>query len=136
MSKDETKKDSVGRPTKMTKEVLQKLEKAFLNSATDQEACWYAGIATTTFYNYCEQNPEFREWKEDAKKKVGLQAKLNLVTVINDAKHPDNIATSKFWLERKSKAEFSARQELTGADGEGVQVLIVDDLMNTGKDKK
>jgi len=39
-----------GRPTKMTPEVIAKLEYAFAISCTDQQACIYAEISVDTLY--------------------------------------------------------------------------------------
>ena len=102
--------NKVGRPTVMTEEVLQKLEYAFMRGLSDVEACLYADIATTTLYNYCEKNPEFRERKEELKQHTTAQAKLNVAEEIENG----NVEQSKWWLERKAKDEFSTKQTVDG----------------------
>lgn len=102
--------ESVGRPTVMTEEVLQKLEYAFMRGLTDLEACLFANIGTTTLYNYCEENPEFRERKEELKKNPTAKAKLNVYEAIENK----DVDVSKWYLERKAKDEFSTKQEVSG----------------------
>jgi hypothetical protein len=112
--------DKVGRPTVMTEETLQKLEYAFLRGLTDVEACLYADIGTTTLYNYCEENPEFRERKEELKQHPTAQAKLNVTEAIENGDED----ISKWWLERKAKDEFSTKQEIKADVDENVTITI------------
>jgi len=95
------------RPTVIDDAILSKLEYAFVNSFTDDEACLYADIAPATLYRYIENNPEFWERKEMLKKNPNIKAKLNWIKKLE---WEDYIA-SKEWLERKSKAEFSLKVE-------------------------
>ncbi len=103
MTKDKRKDNSA--PTKMTKEVLQKLEAWFTNSLTDEECCLYADIHPATLYRYIEKNPAFWERKERLKKKPNIQAKVNWIKKINASDYQ----ASKEWLERKSRDEFSLK---------------------------
>lgn len=105
MVKDKRKNNSA--PTKMTKEVLQKLEAWFSNSLTDEECCLYADINPSTLYRYIDKNPEFWKRKERLKKKPNIQAKVNWIKKINASDYQ----ASKEWLERKSKDEFSMKTE-------------------------
>jgi len=98
----------VGRPTKMTEETVKKLLDAFSYSFTDDEASLYAWISKKTLYEYCNDHPEFSYQKEQLKKKPNLKAKMNKVKAINEW----NLQESWWWLERKSKEEFSLKQEI------------------------
>jgi hypothetical protein len=102
-----------GRPTVMTSENIAKLEEAFLNGATDKEAMFIADISSSTFYDYCKENPEFAERKEALKDMVKYRARQNIVSAINDG----DKTLSQWYLERKAKDEFSQRTEQTGKDG-------------------
>lgn len=96
-----------------------KLEQAFAIGCTDKEACSYAEITPDQLYYYTrEVNPEFQVKKEELKEKPILKAKQTIV------KNLDNPEHAKWYLERKKKDEFSQRQEMTGADGEKLQVII------------
>lgn len=97
----------MGRPTVMTPEIIAKLEEAFMNAFTDEEACLYADIGTSTLYNYGEKHPEFLERKEQLKKKPNIKAKLNILKSLNEG----DVKDSQWWLERKSKNEFSTKSE-------------------------
>ncbi len=96
-----------GRPTKMTPETIQKLVYAFQRDYTDGEACRYAGIGTTTFYNHCKSNKEFREKIELAKDFIFNLAKDNLITELQDK----NKFTTKWVLERRQKDRYSEKVE-------------------------
>lgn len=86
-----------GRPPVIDKTVLQKLEDAFSNGCTDLEACIYAGIAERTLYNYQIKNPEFVHRKEALKMTPNIGARA----AIAEALRSKDLATAKWWLERK-----------------------------------
>ena len=98
----------VGRPTVMTKETIDKLEEGFLMGFTDKEASLYANIDVTTLYNYCNDNPNFSTRKELLKEQPKIMAKQNIIKSIKKGSELD----SKWYLERKSKNEFSLKQEI------------------------
>lgn len=91
----------------MTPETVSKLEMAFANSFTDEEACLYADISRETLYEYCRKHPKFSDKKEILKKKPNLKAKLNIIKAMNEWDEYN----SRRRLERKSKDEFSTKTE-------------------------
>ena len=93
---------TVGRPTKMTTDVLKKLKDAFAYGCTDEEACYYAEITTTTLYNYQLEHPEFIEEKRILKERPIFLARKKVVETVS----VDAEMAMKF-LERKKKDEFS-----------------------------
>jgi len=104
-----------GRPAKITDIVLSKLEDWFAMGFTDNEACLYADVAPATLYRYIEANPKFWERKELLKDQPKMVAKANLIKSIhstNPLYTKQKIDDSKWWLERKSRNEFSLRQEI------------------------
>jgi hypothetical protein len=101
------RKHAGGRPEKIDAIVLQKLEAAFSNAATDEEACFYAGIAPKTLYNYQNRNPKFVQRKEGLKNSPNLQAKSNIARALNNGVVP----TSQWWLEKKDP-EFRPTSKL------------------------
>ena len=116
----------VGRPTVMTPEVVSKLEQAWAMGCSDLEACLFADISKQTLYDYQNKNPEFIEFlnfinKFPDKESLVLKAR----TVIASALNKDDENTAKWYLERKKKAEFSTRQELTGEDGASLQPPVI-----------
>jgi hypothetical protein len=101
----------VGRPTVINETVLQKLEEAFLNGATDRQAVFLANISEGTLYNYIKDNPDFGERKELLKQQVAYRAKQ----VIKDAIESNDKDTSKWYLERKDK-DFKNKTDITTDD--------------------
>lgn len=109
----ENENKKIGRPTVMTPEVIQKLEEVFEIGGTDTEACLIAGIGKTAFYNFCQDNPEFVERKEELKQMPKYKARYNINKAIKDG----DKSISQWYLERKGKDEFAQRVEQTGKDG-------------------
>lgn len=69
----------------------------------------------------------------DEHEKVTDKAEDNIVQVINSGPsqanpqakpHPQRLSTSKWWIERMRKEQYSTRQEVTGADGEPISLGI------------
>lgn len=106
------KKSNAGRPSKMTKAVVRKLETAFALGCSDAEACFYANIARSTLYAYCEKHPEFSERKEALKKKPVFKARS---VVMADLENGDS-NTAK-WVLDKHDGRAKQQHEITGADG-------------------
>lgn len=119
----------VGRPTVMTPEVILKLEEAFAWGCSDIEACFYAGISKSPFYEYQEAHPEFKDRKEELKSKPILQIRRTVLRGIiggpaqYDAKGklivhpvpPDPDLGLKY-LERVKPDEFRLRSQVTDGD--------------------
>jgi hypothetical protein len=98
----------------MTPEVLAKLEGAYLNDATDIEACAIAGIGSATLYNFLKANPEFVERRATLKSMTNYRSKEVIIGKINEGDEKQ----ANWWLERKGKDDgFSIRNEITGKDG-------------------
>lgn len=96
-----------GRPTKMTPDVVKKIEEAFLMGCSDAEACLFADISKQTLYNYQDKHPEFVDRKGILKENPVMLARQS---VIRDLQSDGNLALK--YLERAKKDEFSLRQEL------------------------
>ena len=106
-------KQKAGRKTVMTPEVVTKLEVAFSRDCSDTEACIFAGISRMTLHRYQEDNPEFCDRKALLKDTLVLKARTNIAERIEKG----DLETSKWYIERKKRGEFSTRQEVTGEDG-------------------
>lgn len=111
---------SVGRPTVMTTETINKLEEVFAIGGTDKEACFYADISHQTLYDYQADHPEFIERKEALKERPILKARQTVVKGLDDAKN------AQWYLERKRKVEFAAKTEvdLNNPDGNLKTIII------------
>ena len=114
-----------GRPTVMTKDVINKLEQAYSNGATDIQACFYAGISTSALDCYQKKNPKFKE------RKAGLKAQLGLISKNNIAKSIKGGSTYDSWkhLEATEKQVYSKRVEQDVNHGGSVELVkIIDDV--------
>lgn len=121
-------KNKGGRPTKMTSEILAKLESGFKIGLNDAEACAYADIDPATLYRYQDKHKKFCKQKEQWKKNPIAKAKNTIY------KNLDDPQTAKWYLERKCKDEFSTKQEVsttnTNIDIKDEQVInsVIDKL--------
>ena len=113
----------VGRPTLMTPDTLKKLEEVFSIGGTDKEACLIANISHQTLYNYQKEHPEFVERKEALKDMPKYRARLNIVRDIENG----DVDTSKWYAERKSKEEFSTRNDLNIEGSLTSKVISIDE---------
>lgn len=111
-----------GRPSIMTPETVAKLEQAFANAFTDEQACIFADISKNTLYDYIKQNPSFSHRKEQLKKRVDIKAKTKVIEAINIG----DMATAKWWLERKCKDEFSLKTETEHSGEIKSKVVYID----------
>lgn len=120
MKEEEAK---VGRPTKMTEEVVSKLEHAFSLGCTDLEACVYADISKHTLYRYEKDTPEFSDRKEVLKTNPFMKARevlYNALVVDADV----NVANKM--IDRKDGSKLA----LTGAEGGPVYTKTVIELVS------
>lgn len=103
---------NAGRNKAVNEEVLEKLRNAFMYGASDEEACAYAEISNATLYNHQKANPHFLEWKDHLKQNPFMLARKTIVEHLD--KDPEFALK---YMERKRKAEFSPRVEMTGKGG-------------------
>lgn len=108
----------IGRPTKMTPEVLKALRQAFLVGATKEEASHYAGISKVTLYTYIENNPEFLNDIEAWTSEPILKAKTTLAKSLSEPLH------AKWYLERRAKKDYGANVDVT-TDGDKLSPILV-----------
>ena len=111
----------VGRPTVMTPETISKLDEAFSVGATDLEACFVANIGKDSLYRYIQEHPEYSDRKEALKNMPKFKAKKVVTGKIDQGDEK----VSQWYLERKVKEEFSARNELTAADGKDLTINVI-----------
>ncbi len=115
-----------GRPEKIDKDVLQKLEDAFAFCYTDEEASLYAGISPRTLYNYQNKHPEFIQRKEALRLTPNLAAKKELVAGIKG-----NIEQSRWWAKNKIAHEFGERNTMKHEGNIGTEDTAVKEGMES-----
>lgn len=104
-SPEETK---IGRPTVFTEEVVRGLEAAFRDGAHVYEACKAVGIDPSTYYKKLKIDETFSTRMSLAQEYITELARGVVARTIQKG-DDDN---SKWWLERKAKAEFSTKSEV------------------------
>jgi hypothetical protein len=129
------RRPKVGRPPVLTPEKVKQLEDAFIEGATDLEACNQAGISKQTLYNFQKDCPEFIDRKEQLKSSPVFQARK---TVNLQIKRGDADLAIKY-LERKVKDEFAPRTEHSGPNGGAIPVqqdLTIQDLQKLTREQR
>jgi len=91
-------KRDVGRPTKYSEVIVDKLEEVFKLGGTIEQACAYAGIDKGSYYKWIELYKDFSTRIERAKHFTDIVAKRNINVAINEKK---DLETSKWWLEKR-----------------------------------
>ena len=120
----------IGRPIAMTPEVIKKLKEGFSQGFSIANACIWADISAQTYFDYCTSHPNFSDYCKALKQKPLIKS----ILVINKALNEGDVATAKWYAERKAKDEFSLRQEITGEDGDPIkqeiklEVVFTDDI--------
>lgn len=101
-------KRTAGRPSVITPDVLSKLEAAFCNDFTDQQALEHAGISSATYYRWLKYDAEFRERMRRAQNYPIILAKRAVIAAI---KKGDGKLALRF-LERRQSERYSTKQIL------------------------
>lgn len=96
-----------GRPTIITEEVVRKLESILQLGVSDGKACQYAKIGRTAFYARLKEDEKFANRIQSAKDLVSIAAGQ---VVTNDIIKNKDVATAKWWLERKESDEFGDKK--------------------------
>ena len=97
-----------GHGYKITEDVVNNLERAFMDGASNIEACTRAGISRTIFYRWLKENPDFADHIEELRSIPTGKARQNIVDSIKDG----NIDSSRWYLERKAREEFGNKAEI------------------------
>jgi len=103
-------KAKLGRPTKMTPEVIERLRYAYMIGSTNAEACAYAEISARALYVYLEDNELFKHKIDDWKLNPILKAKTMVVENLST-----DLKNAQWYLERRAK-EFKPKQDITTND--------------------
>lgn len=119
-----------GRPPIDRVKALRYLCEAFRLDSTDEEACAYAGVSTSWYYDEMKLKDEFSEEIARAKAYPFLVARGAVVGAMETG---DNLTGMKY-LERRDKKRYSPRVEVTGEEGENIKVdLMTEARKRAGK---
>ena len=132
----------MGRPTKLTKEIQQKIISALTAGNYQDTASAYAGISTSCFYNWLERGKKERDRLiagEKAKKAEEIfvefvdaiesaraQAEVRSVALIQKAANDGTWQAAAWYLERSHPQRWGRinRTEISGPDGGPIETKI------------
>lgn len=109
----------MSRQTKYNEDRHNRIVDALRAGNTRRAASWAGGIDPDTFGIWLRRFPAFSE----AVKAAEADAELAMVQRVRTAAD-ESWQAAAWWLERKMKQDWSARQEQVGADGGAVRVIV------------
>lgn len=98
----------VGRPTKYEPQTVKAIVQAIGAGQTIEDACVYADIHKSTYYEWLTQYPEF----SNEVKKAEVKAKMRRILRIEKAAQEGAWQADAWYLERKYPEEFGKRLTL------------------------
>jgi len=105
--REQTNKKIAEAVSKMSEEVLHKLDEVFAIDGTVEEACYYADISCSAYYVWVKENPELKERFDRLRNRPVLKARQTVV------KSLDNPHDAQWYLTRKRKMEFGDNVDIT-----------------------
>jgi hypothetical protein len=94
-------------------QIVSDLKHAFMEDFTDEEASRYAGIATSTFYEWKKSSEEFKVVMESAKDYVAILAKHIIADKVNEGDED----MAKWYLERRQRDSYSTKSNVEHEGG-------------------
>ena len=109
-------------------EIIQSLQPYLEAGLSRNKACDKIGLPPQTLSNWVQNDEALGMKLQGWENATNILAMRNIMDAIaKEAELEDDARkeTSKWWLERRMKAEFSTRQENTGADGKDLPSPII-----------
>jgi len=106
--------------------VVRKLEQAFMDGFTAEEACRVSGIARSTYYKHLAENERFSDKMAGAQNYLVIKARHTICVALDTG----NVKIAKWFLERKRREEFSLRYDLRTAPTRDEFVDLTDEELN------
>lgn len=105
-TKHEFRYKHVGRSSKLTPEIILKLEQCASIRATPKEICFYANINESTYYRWLQENPDLKERLEDLRQKAFVIARTTIVNGL------DKVDTAFKFLEKEKPEEYGDKLKI------------------------
>lgn len=136
----------MGRPTKLTADIQQKIVSALTAGNYQETAAAYAGVARATFYNWLARGQAERDsiaaggkpnkseaaYAEflDAVESARAQAEIRSVALIQKAANDGTWQAAAWYLERSHPQKWGRlnRTEISGPDGGPIETVDIDAL--------
>jgi len=110
---------AIGRPTKYTPEVADKIVEAVLNGATREDAAAVVGIHKSTLQEWMNTYPDFGERLHEADAQAVADA---CKTIVKASKNDWKAAVALLQAKRKGEWNKWAKVEVANADGKPLQI--------------
>lgn len=120
----------MGRKTKLTKDIQEKLVSAIAHGNYHEVACFLVGIGSSTFYSWMKKGEEenskriYRDFVEAIKKAEAI-AEAQRLQVISKASH-ENWQAAAWYLERRYPDRWGRRKHELEHKGELDLNIVVD----------
>jgi hypothetical protein len=112
----------MARPTKRTPETAAAIVEFLKTGASRTDAARAAGICHDTFREWAKEDEAFGETVEQAESEC---ANIMAKRLYDEAKKSDgDWRAAMEWLKRRRREDWSERQELTGANGAGIRIIV------------
>ena len=119
-----------GRPSSLNSNTVQKLEEAIKCGSTVEDACNYANISRSTYYNYLNTNTDFLDKMTSTQAYLKLKAKL----VVMKAIERNDLKTAKWYLEKYDNQVTNEDSLITPDIISTEEVLIEPERIQTALD--
>lgn len=131
-TKHEVRYRNVGRPSVINENTLAKLKEGFAKGFSIANACIWADISQDAYYEYARKNPDFSQQCKALQQKPLIQS----ILVINTALDGGDVATAKWYAERKAKDEFSLKTETEHSGEVKSKVVYIEKEEKEGYEKQ
>ena len=101
-------KNPNGYHTKISDEVVRKLEEAASVDASINQSCYYAGIARSTYYEWMKEYPGLADRLADLRERRPLKANQNITAAIEAG----DINISKWESEKKEPEKYGDKMKI------------------------
>lgn len=107
--------------------IIQSLKTYLESGFSRNKACGFIGLAPGTLSNWVKDDESLGMKLESYENAINKLAMQNIIDAITAEGNNEDTRkeTTKWWLERKMKQDFSTRQESTGADGKDLPIPII-----------
>ena len=115
---------TIGRPTKyqgLNCAIVRKLTDAFKSDFTVREACYYAGIAKSTYYKWLDEFDEFSDEMERSQMFLVVEAKKRLKTSVLQTNDFNKLFA---FLERRDPSRYRKNRPIEQGENEGARVVL------------
>jgi hypothetical protein len=122
----------VGRPSKLTPEVIERICEALRAGNFIEPSCEYAGVSHESYFKWMRRandddaSPLHLQFKESVTRARSTAEIRNVAMIQRAAQQPNHWTAAAWWLERVAPARWGKQQkitaEITGANGGPIRV--------------